>query len=116
MITMHSIERVSERTGLNEKGAIRMILNASKKGLDYKNFNADERQYLRNRTSSEICAKYYAGYCFIFTQSSVCVTMYKVPKWFGKSRYSGKTRIRNPKKFFRKYPIELEGEPLSLVV
>ena len=45
---------------------------------------------------------YHAGYCFVLGDDFICITMFPVPKWFGKkTKHCGKTYVRRPKKYFK---------------
>ena len=103
MYSYHSIQRTVERAGLNKKAAIRMIENDWIKGKDSQEFGKREREYLKRKETEGRRILIYSGYCFLFDEDSVCITMYAVPVWFGKNQYKGKERIRNPRKFYRKY-------------
>ena len=99
MYTYHSIERTSQRAGLNKKSAIRMIENARIKGLSSSCFGGDEKEYLQKKKPEGGRSVVYAGYCFIFNDNDLCITMFSVPIWFGKRRYAGKKRLKNPRKY-----------------
>ena len=66
---------------------------------------ASDRKYLNSKCSDNAIAKVYQGYCFIVnTEWNGCVTVYKLPEWFGKAhRFDGKEKICNPIKYDRKY-------------
>ncbi len=108
MYTLHSIERTTQRAGLNRRAAVRMIENARVKGLDSRGYGRDEKEYLTVRELNGGRSVVYAGYCFIFDDEDVCITMYSVPVWFGKRHYQGKERIRNPRKYVRRYAEHIE--------
>ncbi len=103
MHTNQSIERTTERAGLNRKSASRMIENARLKGKEAKEFAKPERRYLENKESEDKKALIYAGYCFIFNKEGLCITMFDVPTWFGKTMFKGKEQIQDPKIFYKKY-------------
>lgn len=103
MYTNHSIERTVERTGLNRKAAIRMIENARIKGHEAREFGRMEREFLERKSSGGRRILIYAGYCFFFDDQDVCITMFGVPEWFGKTQFQGKKKIRNPKRYYRRY-------------
>ena len=46
----------------------------------------------------------YDEYLFIFSAAGRLITMYALPKGFGRKRvYDGKTRVRNARRYARKY-------------
>ena len=108
MYSYHSMKRTVERAGLNKRAAIRMIENARTKGQSSSEFGRCEREYLQRKEKEGHKALIYAGYCFLFDDQDVCITMYGVPVWFGKKQYRGKTEIRNPKKYRKMYYEDIE--------
>ncbi|SES90161.1 hypothetical protein SAMN02910413_1177 [Pseudobutyrivibrio sp. C4] len=110
MVTLHSIERTTERTGLNRKASVRMMENAYNRGIDANQFSTVEKEYLERKADDGTIIKYYAGYCFIFSCEGLCITMYKAPTWFGKRHFDGKNRIRNLKKYNKKYYFDQYNE------
>ena len=103
MYTYHSIERTVERAGLNRKAAIRMIENARTKGKEARDFGKPEREFLEKKTANGRKVLIYAGYCFFFDDQEVCITMFSVPAWFGKTMFQGKKQIRKPRRYYRRY-------------
>lgn len=104
MTTLHGLMRTKERTGRNEAQALRMIENASRRGKTHEAFCSLEKEYIRQQGQKGInCrAVVYNDYCFIFGREDVCITMYKLPPWFGrKVHFDGKTRIRNVRQYYR---------------
>jgi hypothetical protein len=102
MQTFHAVRRSKERIDFNEKTSGRFIENAFKRGLSAESFSARERNFIRKRDKKDGCkAVVYNDYCFIFNADGYCVTMYRVPKWFGKTLYDGKQEIKNVKKYMR---------------
>ena len=100
MITNHSIQRASERTRYNGKSAIRFIENGIERGKTADDFNQEERRYLTNCAQGNCIAKAYNGFCLIISEQGECITIYRLPDWFGKKRlYSAKSRIRNIKHY-----------------
>ena len=108
MYSYHSIERTVERAGLNRKAAVRLIENARIKGKKSWEFGRCEREYLQKKEGENRQMVIYAGYCFLFDEQDVCITMYSVPVWFGKSKYQGKEKLRNPRKYCRRYSNHVE--------
>ena len=99
-MTYHSIMRTKERAKLNEDAAKRMIVRAKEYGIPADEFHSEERRYLERMEEGEKKVIYYSGYVFVLTSDSICITMFPVPQWFGKrNRFSGKTAIRNVKKY-----------------
>ena len=100
MCTIHSIERANERTRFNGKTAIRFIENGIERGKTADEFTQKESKYLASLARDNCVAKVYNGFCLIVSELGVCVTIYKLPEWFGKKRYyDGKKRVRNVKNY-----------------
>ena len=99
--THHSVERTIERADMNEKEAMRFISLAIERGKSSREFHSDERSYLESKAHEDGCrAVVYNGYVFILGKHDRCVTMYKLPTWFGKKKnYDGKQKVRNAKKY-----------------
>lgn len=101
-MTYHSIMRTKERAGMNELSSIRMIGRAKVRGKEANCFPAKERKYLEAKAPQGKHALYYSGFCFIFDQEYICITMFPVPIWFGKKmNYWGKEEIQHPRKYMR---------------
>ena len=100
MCTIHSIQRANERTRYNGKTAVRFVEKGIERGKTAEDFNQDEREYLTNCAYGNCIAKAYNGFCLIISEDGDCVTLYRLPEWFGKKRhYNRKTRIRNAKRY-----------------
>ena len=100
MCTSHSIERANERTRFNGKAAIRFIEKGIVRGKTADQFTQKESRYLAGLGRDNCVAKAYNGFCLIVSERGDCVTIYKLPDWFGKKRYyDGKKRIRNVKSY-----------------
>lgn len=101
MCTKHSIIRAKERTPYNGKAAERFIENGIARGKTADDFKQKkERAYLQNCAHHNCIAKAYNGYCLIISNTGDCVTLYRLPEWFGKKRYyDGKHPVRNAKKY-----------------
>ena len=101
-MTYHSILRTAERANLNQQSAIRMIERAKECGKKSEQFPADERNYMKRLETEGKTVLYHAGYCFVLGDDFICITMFPVPKWFGKkTKHCGKTYVRRPKKYFK---------------
>ena len=106
MATYHSLRRAYERIGLKAEAAEKEICRAYAAGLGAEEFNSREKAYLESKGLAGGYAKVYKGFCYIFSEEAVCITVYPVPAWFGKRQYfDGKTRIRNPKNYYRHYGV-----------
>ena len=104
MTTFHALQRTRERTGFNAKTSQRFIASAIKRGKSAETFTAKERAYLQRQEARQGCwTVVYDGYCFIIGNDGYCVTMYRLPQWFGKIQYDGKQKIRDAKKYMRFY-------------
>ena len=86
--THHSINRAKERAGLNKKKAEKMIELARERGIGYEECKWSlDRNFLISRTTDTTVAIAYNGYCFIFDRETCnCITMYLLPKSFGKKK------------------------------
>ena len=108
----HSMIRAEKRANMGRTGAQKMIDRARENGKTPDQLSSDERNYLRSKESDGCRAVFNEGYCFIFSEEGICITLFRVPKWFGsKSRFDGKVRVRNPKKYYRNYSFEEYGIP-----
>ena len=104
--TYHSLVRAKERLGLKTEAAEREIRRAFIQGLDSSEFTAKEKEYLIGKEVYGAAAKVYKGSCYIFSEEGICITVYKVPSWFGRRQFfDGKKKIRNPKDYYRHYGI-----------
>ena len=105
MTTIHAVQRTQERAGFNFKRSTRFISNAVKRGLKADAFESAERDYLKSYEYNNGChAIVYNSFCFIVNNSGICITMFELPKWFGKKRlFFGKERVRDTKKFSLSY-------------
>ena len=102
MTTYHALQRTNERTGLNIKSSQRFIANAIERGKQSTDFTAKEREYLQRRESNkERRTVVYNSYCLIVSADDICITIFQLPKWFGKKQYDGKQKIRNARKYIR---------------
>lgn len=107
ILTEHIVERAMERANLNRKRAERTVTLAIERGKDKSTARKDIRKYLANKQRGELVAKEYNGYCYIIEIKGSCqvgITMYPIPdKCWNGTRYDGKTRIRNAKKYSKFY-------------
>jgi hypothetical protein len=99
-ITLCSLEQLKNQTGINRKKATTYIKKAIQRGKGAESFTSWERRYLKDGVSNGYRAVAYDGYCYIISSDGVCVTLYPLPRWFGKKkRFDGKEKIRNVKKY-----------------
>ena len=101
-MTRHGYERAKERMNCSGKSAARFISLAVERGKDYTEFNANERAFLKAKLRTpDTKILVYNGYCFLLNEDNYCITMYELPKWFGKkpTHYDGKIKVKNPKKY-----------------
>ena len=102
MTTYHALQRTSERTGLSINSSQRFITNALERGRQAADFTAKEREYLQRRETEGKCRTVvYNSYCLIVGDGGCCITMFPLPKWFGKKLYDGKQEVRNARKYIR---------------
>ena len=109
MYTTHSVERVMERGDRSLKEAIVDINRAWYEGSRGEEFGGREREYLEGRTSDRIYPIVFRRNVYLFDNDGNCVTMYPVPKWFGREL---KQKAVKPRKLdIRRYLMEYdEGE------
>ena len=84
--SIHSTKRTKERSGFKGKTAQRFQENAFARGLTAEAFYTKERQHLESISRDGCRPIVYNGYCFIFNDHDVCVTMYRLPSWFRTTR------------------------------
>ena len=102
MTTLHALQRTNERTGFNLKTSERFISNAIQRGKGAENFIDRERHYLLQAAEDSKKALVYNSYCFIISADNICITMFPVPKWFGKKmQYSCKNKIKRTRNYQR---------------
>ena len=108
MTTLHALQRTNERTGFNLKTSERFIANALERGKRAEDFRDREKDYLLRTVKNNSKALVYNTYCFIFSKENICITMFPVPKWFGKKRrYNSKNKhIREYQKNYNNYEME----------
>ena len=105
-LTYHSLVRAHERLGLNREEAERTITRAYAEGMGAEEFNSREKKYLEQKGANGAQVKVYNGCCYVFSENAVCITVFQVPLWFGKRQFfDGKTKIRNPKNYYRHYGV-----------
>ena len=105
-LSYHSIQRARERMGLNASSAERIISRAYVQGLGSEDFTASEKDYLKRKGVSGAQIKVYNGFCCVFSDSAVCITVFKLPGWFGRRQhFDGKTKIRDPRSYYRHYGV-----------
>ena len=95
--TYHSYVRAKERAGLNRKRAERLMELAKYRGIGYEDCKwRMDKNYLMSRTDERSKAVAYNGYCFILDSETLeCITMYSLPKHFGKKKTFYGTENRN---------------------
>ncbi len=105
-MSYHAARRARERLGLKAKSAERETVKAFTDGLTAEDLTSRERDYLVRKGLHGCSPRVYNGSCYIFSENMVCVTVYKLPAWFGKRQFfDGKTKIRNPKNYYRHYGV-----------
>jgi len=105
MTTFHALQRTQERAGFNIKRSARFVSNALKRGMTADSFASVERDYLNSYGFVNGCrAIAYNDFCFVVSEDNNCITMFALPKWFGKKRvFCGKQKIRDAKKYSLSY-------------
>lgn len=102
MTSRHSLERAKERLGFNRKYASSVIENGIQRGRAACRFKPGaEKEWLANRSQHGCQALAYNGLCIIVSLDGNCVTVYRLPQWFGKkARFDHRNRrIRNCAKY-----------------
>ena len=101
--TKHSLIRAKERLNLNSKSAKKLISQAINRGIALDNYTTCmEKTFLKHSLANNCHTKVYNGFCYIFNENDICVTMYKLPSWFNKKKqFDGKIRIRSIKKYLK---------------
>lgn len=89
----HSYIRAKQRAGLNRKKAERMIDLARKRGIESNECSWSlDKKFLDRKSDVYTRAVAYNGFCFIFDRNSYeCVTIFPLPKYFGKKKTFYKT-------------------------
>ena len=84
----HSLNRAKERTGMNRKKALKMMELAKQRGITSEDCKWSlDRNFLECRTNDTAVAIAYNGFCFIMDRDTMnCITMYQLPKHFGKKK------------------------------
>ena len=100
--TTHGLLRTKERTGFNEKASIRLIKNAAIRAPAGETLSKRDRDYLLRKEVGGHRAIVYNAHCYIMSYDNYIITMFPVPKWFGKKEYyDRKHKVRDPKKYVR---------------
>lgn len=104
-MTQHGINREKERCGFSHKKAMRQAKLAIERGKRSNDFHTTmERDYLQRKEGEGIYSVAYNQFCYIISEENVIITVFPLPKWFGKKKiFDGKTRIRNCKKYSKCY-------------
>lgn len=99
--TQHSFDRSKERQKIkNRRTAERNISLAIQRGKRADDYSSWERDYLRKEARGKCAALVYNNSCYIISEDGVCVTLFRLPRWFGKKKhFDGKERIRSYKKY-----------------
>lgn len=87
--TTHGMKRMKERAGVkNTKQAEHMVNVVMERGITYESCQYKiDQNYLQSRTRKPIIAYAYNGYCYIINiKTKVVITMYPLPKSFGKKK------------------------------
>lgn len=109
MTTIHSIDRTLERSSIkNPREAKRFLNLAILRGKHPSEFNSHERNWLIANGRNDENVIVYNGYCIIVIDDWA-ITMYKLPRWFGKTLYDGKKQIRRAKQYYKHHPSDNYG-------
>lgn len=101
IITQHGADRAKERCNLKSIHAAEKNVNlAIQRGKRAEDLTSWERSFLSKEANSDCTAIAYNNFCYIFNADGVCVTIYRLPAWFGKKKhFNGKERIKNYKQY-----------------
>ena len=113
--TMHSHKRAKERLHSKSlKKSQRQVMNALERGKRAEDFHTSwERRFLELASRDPCYAVAYNQCCYIFSEKDICITVYKLPAWFGKRKpCDGKEMIRNAKKYNRVMSNDSEIDPI----
>ena len=101
--SLHAAQRVKERRHLKNSGSVeRNMQLALQRGKRAEDCTSWEREFLNTIPRNDCTAIAYNNFCYIFSDSNICVTVYALPAWFGKKKaFNGKERIRNYKSYYR---------------
>lgn len=87
--TLHSQQRIKQRTGVRYQQRKKLFREALNKGISAGNTNNEFlRNYLLNKERHSK-VKYYKGYVFIYSKSGRLFTMYEVPDHIKKGIENG---------------------------
>lgn len=91
--SVHSYNRAKERGGMSRKKAFKMMSLARERGITSESCRWSlDRNFLARRTNEVSLAIAYNGYCFIMDRMTMnCITIYPLPKHFGKKKTFYKT-------------------------
>ena len=100
--SFHSLKRAKERIGYNKRNAEKEIERALTRGKRAEEYTSWEREYLQGECGETTIAVAYNNFCYIVSETGICVTLYPLPVWFGKKKhFDGKEKIRNMKAYMR---------------
>ncbi len=87
-MTDHCAERAKERIGIKKKKKTeRLVHLALERGVTAETCKRSaDRKFLEDRSRNNTQAIAFNGCCYIMDKETLsCVTIYKLPNWFGKS-------------------------------
>lgn len=102
--SLHSVKRAKERIGLSCRKAEKLIELARTRGIrsDECRWSVD-RNFLESKTNKDAIAVAYNGFCFIFDRDTYrCITLFRLPKCFGKKKTYYKTPYRKYQRCLKK--------------
>jgi len=101
--SFHGIMRVKERCNVkSRRAAENLIRHAIQRGKGADDYSSMERVFLLGESMRGCRAVAYNNFCYILADEDCCVTMFRLPAWFGKKKpFDGKTRIRKMKRYRR---------------
>ena len=81
---------------MSRKKALKMMELARKRGITSEECRWSlDKKYLESRSDADVIAVAFNGYCFIMERSTMnCITMYRLPKRFGKKKTFYKTTTK----------------------
>ena len=101
--SVHCLERAKERLGFNEKNAAKEIQRATERGKPAEAFTSWERDFLKNHSREKKRAVAYNGFCYVIDEETgFCITVFRLPPWFGRKKsFDGKKKVKNLKKYMK---------------
>lgn len=106
----HSLERGKQRLNLNKKATLRQIQLAFERGQTSETIGSLGKYWLQDHSANGKNAKIYNGFCFIFGNNGMCITILPLPEYLSKKPYfDNKNQIRNIRYYTKDLRLKHEG-------